>query len=245
MTPILSVEGIFREKITLVIPGVYQFTYRASNVFLIIEEKITLVDTGFRSTAPRVLAFLDRIGYKPEAIDQIILTHSHPDHIGGLSEFKRLTGARTACHHADISEIDQSPPVPRRWQKTLEARPMRPIRVRLCLTAAQVDIPLRGGEELPILGGLRVIHTSGHTPGSICLFNPVNHLIFVGDAITNHNQVLHFARRSMSSDIAQAAKSVRFVKDLDFNIMCFGHHEPVRENARGKLNELISRYNPD
>jgi glyoxylase-like metal-dependent hydrolase (beta-lactamase superfamily II) len=242
MAQLLTDEGIFREKITPILPEVYQFTYRTSNVFLIIEEKITLIDTGFRSTAPRVLAFLGRMGYKPEAVDQIILTHSHPDHIGGLSEFKRLTGARTACHQADISEIDQSPPVPRRWQKTLESRPMRPIRARLCLTPEQVDIPLQGGEEMPVLGGLKVIHTPGHTPGSICLFSPTKKLIFVGDAITNRNQELYFARRSMSSDIAQAAKSVRLVKDLDFNIMCFGHHQPVHENARKKMNELISRY---
>ncbi len=118
----------------------------------------------------------------------------HPDHIGSLRDFRLSTGARVACHHAEIADKCREPPLLRHRQKPRELEPLKPIRSRLWISATDIDAQLQGGEEFPILGGLRVIHTPGHTPGSICLFAPQYRLLLVGDALNYRNQNLIPAR---------------------------------------------------
>jgi glyoxylase-like metal-dependent hydrolase (beta-lactamase superfamily II) len=91
------------------------------------------------------------------------------------------------------------------------------------------------------MGGLKVIHTPGHTPGSICLFAPRHKLLIVGDVLVKHSQSIHFPHKSASTDLSQAVKSVQRLAGLDFEIICFGHGRPLTENARAKLQALAAR----
>jgi hydroxyacylglutathione hydrolase len=86
-------------------------------------------------------------------VQRIVMTHSHPDHWFSIDLLKQATGAPVFCHAADR-----------------EAH------------ADKVDATLADGDEMP-LGRLklRVIHTPGHTPGSICLLSG-RHLI-AGDTL--------------------------------------------------------------
>ncbi|GAH19098.1 unnamed protein product [marine sediment metagenome] len=68
-----------------IIPNVYQITLRVTNIILIAEEELTLIDTGFRGSAPQIMSFIQRLGRSPEEITLIILTHNHLDHAGGLA----------------------------------------------------------------------------------------------------------------------------------------------------------------
>jgi hydroxyacylglutathione hydrolase len=86
-------------------------------------------------------------------VSRIILTHGHRDHVASLDALKSATGAPVYCHEADR-----------------EAH------------ADKVDGTLTDGEEVPLGGGsLRVIHTPGHTPGSICLLT--GRTLIAGDTL--------------------------------------------------------------
>jgi glyoxylase-like metal-dependent hydrolase (beta-lactamase superfamily II) len=239
--PLFRDEGILREHVIQVVPDVYQITFRAANVLLIVEDQLTLVDTGYGSTVPRVIEFVRSLNRKPEELRLIVLTHCHFDHAGGLRELKKLTGAKVACHRADISDSELLAPYPRPVQKALELRPLAGIRSQLGVSSSEVELQLHGGETLPVLGGLRVVHTPGHTPGSICLLAPKHKMLIAGDALTRRGQTIALAPKSISTDQAEAARSVRVLIREDFDKICFGHHAPMIGDAKARLRELAAK----
>ena len=89
------------------------------------------------------------------------------------------------AHPADAPYIDgrlaQPGATGPRWLR----QPLAPL-LRLRTTApVTVDILLNDGDELPMLGGIKVLHTPGHTPGSICPFLLQERLVIAGDLLTN------------------------------------------------------------
>ncbi len=239
--PLLRDEGILREHVIPVVPNVYQITFRAANLLLIVEDQLTLIDTGYSSSVPRVMEFVASLDRRPCDIRLILLTYAHFDHAGGLSEIKKMAGARVACHEADIADGGSPLPYPRPVQQALELPVLANIRSRLGINSTDVEMKLRGGETLPVLGGLKVIHTPGHTPGSICLLSARHKLLIVGDALTRRGDAVTFARRSVSTDPTQAEESVRRLLTEDFDKICFGHHLPVMENAKLRVREVAAR----
>jgi glyoxylase-like metal-dependent hydrolase (beta-lactamase superfamily II) len=178
---------------------------------------------------------------QPADIKLIILTHSHFDYSGGVRDIRRQTGARVACHRADISVAGAPLPYPRTVQGTLDLPPLTRLRSLPGITASDVDLVLEGGETLDVLGGLRVIHTPGHTPGSVCLLSPSHRLIMVGDALVRRGSTVNCARRTVSTDVQDAAGSVRVIAKQDFDTVCFGHHLPLMAGARDAVAALAAR----
>ncbi len=241
MTHLFRDQGLLRENILEPLPGVYQITYRAVNVLLIAEREMTLIDAGFRAGVPRIMDFFAKIGRKPEDLRLIILTHNHVDHIGGLRELVELTSAKVACHRADIYDLQGHMPYPHALDRALEFRPLRPLRPRLSVRAAEVDIKLAGGEVLPILGGTEVIHVPGHTPGSVCLYSKQGRVLIVGDALVRRNLAVYFPHESVSTDRAMAIQSAHKLAGLTFDTMCFGHGPPITSNAQSLLQACLDR----
>ena len=68
--------------------------------------------------------------------------------------------------------------------------------------------PIEDGDVLPVLGGLRVVHTPGHTPGSVCLYGARDRVLFVGDNLQRRFGRLSFASRLYSDDYALARRSM-------------------------------------
>jgi glyoxylase-like metal-dependent hydrolase (beta-lactamase superfamily II) len=241
MSHLFRGQGIIRENILEVIPNVYQMTFRGVNVLVIAEAEVTIIDTGFRASAPKIIDFVRSLGRSPAEISLIIITHNHFDHVGGLSELKKLTRASVAAHKADIYDVNGRLPYPQFVQKTLHVRPFSALRPFLGIGPRDVDIRLNEGEMLPPLGGLKVIHTPGHTPGSICLLSPQHKLLIVGDVLLRHGTTIRFPHKSASTDLPQAIESAKGLAELDFDIICFGHGRPLMENARTKLQALVTR----
>ena len=222
-----------------IIPGVYQITHRAVNVIVIAEEELTLIDTGWRRSFSRVISFVYSLGRSPEEITHIIITHNHLDHVGGLAGLRKFTPAKVAIHKADIGDINSKSANPRFIRKLLGTYPFSPLRPMFYLKPSEVDIQLEGGEVFRPLGGLRVIHTPGHTPGSISLFSPQKKLLIVGDALGHRFKILRLPPKLVCSDLPQAVDSVKRIAQLDFDILCFGHGKPLTRDASAKVRHLV------
>ena len=101
----------------------------------------------------------------------------------------------------------------------------------------RTDELLSDGEILPVLGGLLVIETPGHTPGHISLFAPSAGILFCGDSIVSEESGLRGSHGANNWDQAKSDESVRKQAVLGARIVCSGHG-PVVMDAAGKFPQV-------
>jgi glyoxylase-like metal-dependent hydrolase (beta-lactamase superfamily II) len=106
-----------------------------------------------------------------------------------------------------------------------------------------VDILVNDGDELPILGGVKILHTPGHTPGSICLYLQSQKLLIAGDLLANRFG-LKLPSGSFTADITQEIQSVKRVAGIEFDIICFGHGSPIMHDANHIVADFADRLTP-
>jgi len=147
--------------------------------YVIAGDTIALIDTGVTGCERTIFSYLRSISRDPREISLIILTHSHPDHIGAAKAIRAATGCSIMAHPAerawieDVDRQNRERPVP--GFSTLVGGP-----VSLDHELAEGDvIDPDGTEEFEI----RVLHTPGHSPGSISLFLEAEGALFCGDAV--------------------------------------------------------------
>ncbi len=235
------VKLLWRVRSLEIALNVYQLSIRAVNIILIAEQELTLIDTGLRGSSTEIIDFVHRLGRSVEEISLIIITHNHFDHIGGLVELRKLTKAKVAIHQAAIIDADGNPPYPSGIRRLLRVPLFSLLRGRFMLSSGDVDIQLEDGKVLEPLGGLKVIHTPGHTPGSISLYSPKYKLLIVGDALVKSHNAPQLPHKMVSTNIAEAMNSVKKMAQLDFDILCFGHGRPLTGCVRTKLTALIEK----
>ena len=227
-------------------PGVYLLGGRwgtgvwGANVYLLMDDNPTLVDTGFKGRSSRILKEVRQLGYSPSDIASIIITHHHADHAGSLAALKKATQARVIAHPSDAPYIDGRLPHPGPTRPRWLSKILSPLSISWVAPPAAVDIVVNNGDELPILGGIRVLHTPGHTPGSICLLLSQERLVIVGDVIA-HRFGLHLPSKAFTVDIGQEIQSIKKVASLDFDVICFGHGLPLVDEARPAITNFAKR----
>ena len=76
-------------------------TYDLSTYLITTDAGHILVNTGFEDTVPLIVAGVEQLGFKMADVKILLATHAHGDHVAGLAELKRLTGARMMMSEAD------------------------------------------------------------------------------------------------------------------------------------------------
>jgi len=227
-------------------PRIYQLGGRwgsgvlGANVFLLLGDDLTIVDTGFKGRSRHILKEVQELGYSPTYIAIIIITHHHADHVGSLPELKKVTQAKVVAHPADAVYIDGRLPQPGPARPQWLNKMLTPLGGLWATTPVTVDIPVNDGDELTMCGGIRILHTPGHTPGSISLLLQQERLIIVGDLIA-HRFGLRLPSRMFTVDIAEEIRSIREVASLDFDIICFGHGSPIVHEAHSTIAKFAER----
>jgi glyoxylase-like metal-dependent hydrolase (beta-lactamase superfamily II) len=217
----------------LIAPDVHGVSLLGASAYLVCEDRLTVIDAGLPGSGALLARYVAGLGRSLDELTRIVCTHGHPDHVGGVRE---LAGdsVDVLMHQADFDGL----------QVTLGQTVLRPTRGRLfaylARTPAQI-VPVMDGDVLPVLGGLEVIHTPGHTPGSICLYAARDRLLFVGDVLTFRRGRVSFASRIFSDDLAAARASVKRLAERDVDTIVFGHDPPWRDDANGVLRELAAR----
>ncbi len=156
-------------------PGVHAIALTRVKAHLIDEQPATLIDAGFAGSGARIERGLADAGRSIAEVARVICTHGHPDHAGGARELAER-GLEILIHPADAEAMRTG------WGDAIR----HPSRGRL-FAAMTPELPsftpIEDGDVLPVLGGLAVIHTPGHTPGSVCLYGARDRVLFVGDVL--------------------------------------------------------------
>lgn len=230
----------------LLTPHIYQFSRLrgigiwGANVFLLAGDTLALVDTGFKGRSIHILREIDRLGYSPTDVTSIIITHHHADHVGSLAALKEVTHAKVIAHHADAPYIDGSLPQPGPAKPEWLSDKLATFQELWSTTPVAVDVLVSDGDKLPILGGIKILHTPGHTPGSISLFLEKEGLVIVGDLLS-HTAGLSLPSKAFTINLVQEIQSIRRVASQDFKLICFGHGLAITHKAHQTVIDFASR----
>lgn len=150
----------------------------SANVYLVTGERPLLIDCGSAHAAQLLLRNLERIGTPIGTIERAVATHGHCDHVQGFDALRAAhPGLRLLIHALDIPLVQQ--PGLAGSACHLYNGVFRPV------PAASI-VALGEGDRIPAGDGeLLVLHTPGHTAGSICLYGEVDgqELLFAGDTV--------------------------------------------------------------
>lgn len=211
-----------------------------ANIYLIVDSGVTLVDTGFKGRLRGVADSLHSIGHTLSDVERIIITHHHFDHTGNLPELKELTSAKVVAHAKDAPYIDGTLPQPGLQRPAWLRKYLASLDWSRMFMPVMVDVVVEDGDILPLHGGARIIHTPGHTPGSICLWFEHKKVLIVGDLLANRFG-LRLPSLMFTVDITQEVRSINKILGLDFEVICFGHGHPIKERARETVVKFAAR----
>lgn len=222
--------------------GIYKIRNSfGSNIYVVREGGLALVDAGFPIDLPNIYLGLRALGAQPRDVGLAVATHYHGDHTGTMARLQGSFGARIAMHEEDAPYASGDRP-----QDVMEAATWR----LLFYTALwpmfryrhfRADRMLREGDVVDLAGGFTVLHTPGHSAGSICLYSEEKGVLFSGDLVRNERGVLEGPPEDFTPDTRSACLSLRRVAELDFDVLLPGHGDVVPRGAGDRLRSGIER----
>jgi hydroxyacylglutathione hydrolase len=185
-------------------PASIRFVY----AYLIYGKKICLIDSGIAPARDMIFNYLQKTDHDPGEISLLALTHSHADHIGLSAEIKKVSGCKVAAHRGEKDWIEDI-------EKQFRERPTPTFRSYV-QSSTEVDWVVRDGEVLDLGDGesLKVIHTPGHSPGSISFVYSTDGALFSGDAIPAVGGVPIYADVFVTLQSIRKLKAVQGLKAL-------------------------------
>ncbi|MDQ0889497.1 hydroxyacylglutathione hydrolase [Paenibacillus sp. V4I9] len=206
-----------------------------ASAYLITGKEPVLIDCGGVDGYPALKRNLGELGVRPQDITKVIATPGHWDHVSGFAQLAQESSAELWIHEEDREQVEQGD-----YDRTgafLYGKPF---------PALQVHRTLNDGETLHVgRFSLEIIHTPGHTPGSVSLrlTDGIHKILIAGDTLWGgyHTKV--------GSDIDAWGHSLDKLLTYDFDLMTFGHLPPTLVyDAKTKVAEarkqLGAYFNP-
>lgn len=185
-----------------ILPGVHRiesvFNRRLVTSYLLAGKRALLIDSGFPHTAEEtILPDLNRLGISVEQINWLVVTHASGDHFGGNYLIKSCSPRTTiVAHELDADSIANHSTLIAEHIELMRdygfpypmIRADDPKFLALHGPETRVDWRVHGGESLDLGSGWSVtlMHTPGHTPGHLVVYDTKHRAVFAGDAIMGH-----------------------------------------------------------
>jgi len=191
---------------------------RFVNSIIIFGEKITLIDTGTKDSAHHIFSYIKENSRDISDIEAVILSHSHPDHIGSAAEIKKVTECRILAHESE-----------KNWIENIEAqvkeRPV-PAFFELVDKSVKIDKFLEHGLQVKADEdvSLKIIHSPGHSKGSINIFLPEDKILFTADSIPIKNDIPNYDDFNDLMDSLHRIKSTQ-----DYSILLTSWSPPLTD----------------
>ena len=132
-------------------------TYDLSSFLITTPSGHILINTGMAETVPQIRSGIEQLGFKFSDVKILTATHAHIDHVAGLAEIKRITGARLMMAEQDADVLESGGKSDFRWGDDPNAR----------FEAVKVDRKLKNGDKIEIGGVVLTAHLHpGHTKGA-------------------------------------------------------------------------------
>lgn len=198
------------------------FAAVSSEAYLLFGPPHILIDCGSQLTFDKVLSNLETLKINLTDIELIIGTHSHWDHIGAVSQFKKVAPISFAIHEDDANEARKG------FHDDLSPNIFGP--------KAEPDIELTDGQVIEIgRRKINIIHTPGHSRGSISIHTTSTtgkKLLFTGDAVHGIYSTKSAAERKVDvwSELKEWATRLEYLRSFDFDFMFEGHVMPAMSN---------------
>jgi glyoxylase-like metal-dependent hydrolase (beta-lactamase superfamily II) len=193
-----------------IVEGVYQIKLShpsmrmGVNSYLIIEEgDVYLIDTGYEKTVDVIVDSIRHLGKKPDNIKLIINTHGHVDHAEGNNLLKQLSGAPIAIHELETQKLQF---------ETADT-----------IFLQDNDVLSLGNRKLI------VIHTPGHCPGQICLYEQNTGIIFTGDHIVEGTSTGTVYVGPPEGSVIDYIGSLRKIQALNLTMILPGHGKTIHD----------------
>lgn len=224
--------------------GVLRIKGKRSNIYLVADDSLLLIDTGMPGDHVHIFSTLTEAGYSPEMVRHVFITHAHLDHVGSLAAVKAATGAHII---ASVFEKEHLEGKKMLCSMRREGPGGKLFKIILFFmekyiqrySPVLVDKPCGSDTGIHTVAGLEIIETPGHSPGSLSFYHRDKKLLFTGDALSGVT-TLRLPLKAGCSDYARALASVQRIAALDVATYLFGHGDPVRGAAGGRLRELLS-----
>lgn len=214
-------EGLF-----LVAGGLYHYTNPCNcNVYLIDggADSLTLIDSG-AGIDDSLIKSIEKLGFNPKNIKMIINTHTHWDHIGGNKRLQEISGCKIAIHENGISLLERE-----QWPHGLK------------IEVGRVDIKLKDNDRINVgKCEIKVIHTPGHSPDSICLFMEYEgrRVLFSGDTAQAWGQL---GVMDIETDFKAYKKSLEKLANHRIDVLLPGHGLVIISDAHEHINFLLKK----
>ncbi|MFJ8309955.1 MULTISPECIES: MBL fold metallo-hydrolase [unclassified Streptomyces] len=222
-----------------VLPRLHMFRFPIGQAYLWRDEdELTLIDAGDVNAAAPIEEAVRGLGLDPAAIRRIVITHCHRDHFGAAGELSARYGAEVVAHRLDApvirGELPTPEPVLLDWELPLYEHALTVPKA----PSTRVDREVGDGDVLDFGGGAVVVHSPGHTDGSISVHLPRHGVLFTGDSVAGVGQVMVGV---FNTDRERALASFRRLAGLAADTVCFGHGDPLTKDAAAVMKASADR----
>jgi len=227
-----------------VAPGIHVIGLLVVNVVLVEgADGWTLIDAGTVGTLPMLRAGLRRRGVDLSDLKRILITHAHPDHVGGLAALVAASGAEVWAGAVERTWVETEAWPPRSDPATLGALGRRLSRIPTGRAEpVAVSRSLLDDEVLAeIRPDVRTVALPGHTPGQLGFCFEASGVVVVGDALMHLWPWWHPPFAAFSSDMQAARRSVERLAALAPRAVVVGHGPPVATEPGRSLAPRLRR----